>query len=311
MLTDLLRPDRLKALDIKKGELQANPDFRSGLRSHLMGSLEIEANIHSSEMERTRNDPEICPRIIQNLTRAVSWASRNLGTHLSQSGIMSLAQLIESGNYRYRQEMAMPNGVDLAYPNPVKVPELMEELVQEVNKSHSHPVEKAIYTHLHLCRIHPFSDGNGRLSRLLQNIMLERAGFPPAIVLAGEKSAYLDLHTAAQEAYKDRSPFKPISKPEELFYSFLASKIDLSFDKLKELIARQKRYEIPLFSKNKGRFVTAERNVNHFLRSRNLPASAKYEGGVLRVVGNIDIRTIYPILDGVYDLQFDPIEKKR
>jgi Fic family protein len=44
-----------------------------------------------------------------------------------------------------------------------------------------HPVALAAWVHCELGRIHPFVDGNGRLSRLLLNAILVRGGYEPVI----------------------------------------------------------------------------------------------------------------------------------
>ena len=46
------------------------------------------------------------------------------------------------------------------------------------NKRSMHPVELAAGVHLRFVTIHPFVDGNGRMSRLLMNFVLNRHGFP-------------------------------------------------------------------------------------------------------------------------------------
>ena len=45
--------------------------------------------------------------------------------------------------------------------------------------------------------IHPFLEGNGRVGRLLTNLMLVRLGYPPAIIQKRERERYLDALTRA------------------------------------------------------------------------------------------------------------------
>lgn len=74
-----------------------------------------------------------------------------------------------------------------AYTAPAaeQVPGLMAELVDWLNADDgSHPVIRAAMAHLHLVAIHPWSDGNGRMSRSLQTLVNARSG-----VLAPEFSS--------------------------------------------------------------------------------------------------------------------------
>jgi Fic family protein len=45
-----------------------------------------------------------------------------------------------------------------------------------------HPVERAAHAHFWLVDIHPFVGGNGRVARLLMNLLLLRNGYPIAIL---------------------------------------------------------------------------------------------------------------------------------
>lgn len=45
-----------------------------------------------------------------------------------------------------------------------------------------HPIRYAALAHYKLVYIHPFVDGNGRTSRLLMNLILMQAGYPPVII---------------------------------------------------------------------------------------------------------------------------------
>ena len=64
--------------------------------------------------------------------------------------------------------------------DPVLVPEQMENLVAEFSANKKmHPIERAALFHLKFEGIHPFVDGNGRTGRLILNLMLMQAGYPP------------------------------------------------------------------------------------------------------------------------------------
>jgi Fic family protein len=70
-------------------------------------------------------------------------------------------------------------------PSVDEVPGLMAELVDWLNVDDgTHPVVRAAMAHLHLVSIHPWSDGNGRMSRSLQTLVTARSG-----VLAPEFSS--------------------------------------------------------------------------------------------------------------------------
>ena len=58
------------------------------------------------------------------------------------------------------------------------VPGLMRELVESLNQSTQaeHAIVRAAMGHLNLAMIHPFSDGNGRMARCIQTLVLAREG---------------------------------------------------------------------------------------------------------------------------------------
>lgn len=62
-------------------------------------------------------------------------------------------------------------------PDALKVPDLIDELVAYLNKpTDCHIVVKAALAHLNFTMIHPFKDGNGRMARALQTLVLSRDG---------------------------------------------------------------------------------------------------------------------------------------
>jgi Fic family protein len=55
-----------------------------------------------------------------------------------------------------------------------------------------HPVERAAKVHADFVGIHPFVDGNGRTSRLLMNLELMKAGYPPSVITVENRLAYYE-----------------------------------------------------------------------------------------------------------------------
>lgn len=62
-------------------------------------------------------------------------------------------------------------------PDVELVPKLMQELIDSLNEQSGLPVmARAAMAHLNLAMVHPFSDGNGRMARALQTMVLAREG---------------------------------------------------------------------------------------------------------------------------------------
>lgn len=81
-------------------------------------------------------------------------------------------------------------------PDVDDVPALIAELVDELNhRDETQPIARAAMAHLNLVMIHPFRDGNGRMARCLQSLVLAREGIlAPAFCSIEE---YLGRNTPA------------------------------------------------------------------------------------------------------------------
>ena len=55
-----------------------------------------------------------------------------------------------------------------------------------------HPIERAAKVYADFVGIHPFIDGNGRTSRLLMNLELMKAGYPPCVITVENRLAYYE-----------------------------------------------------------------------------------------------------------------------
>jgi Fic family protein len=102
---------------------------------------------------------------------------------------------------RFRTMGVRITGANFLPPNPLKVPELVSELVTWVNENPlgMHPLELATAFHHRFVWIHPFLDGNGRTVRLLFNLILMKDGYPPAIILRNDRKKYYEALNQAND----------------------------------------------------------------------------------------------------------------
>ena len=101
---------------------------------------------------------------------------------------MVMARIADEEAGRYRRGFVRIAGARHVPPNAVKVPELMGELFDRTTASHA--VAEAARLHHGLASIHPFSDGNGRTARLVMNLTLLRAGYPPVSLSPDHRATY-------------------------------------------------------------------------------------------------------------------------
>jgi Fic family protein len=91
------------------------------------------------------------------------------------------------------------------YPSSDFTPRLMAQWIEQCNNSFTQTksMEDAVraYADLHLTfvTVHPFYDGNGRMARLVSNLPVLKAGFPPIIVPIEDKKRYRETISAYQE----------------------------------------------------------------------------------------------------------------
>jgi Fic family protein len=90
----------------------------------------------------------------------------------------------------YRNHAVRIVGAYVPTANYLKVPQLMKELIKDINKKDSDIIAKIAKIHSRFEQIHPFSDGNGRVGRLIMAAMLLSNNFPPAIVRQEKKRFY-------------------------------------------------------------------------------------------------------------------------
>ena len=118
--------------------------------------------------------------------------------------VLGHAYPLEAGRFRNTQ-VFVGNHIP---PHPTDVERFMGEFNTWLSSPvirQLHPVEFAALAHYRLVYIHPFTDGNGRTARLLMNLILMSAGFPPVIIKVTERHEY---YACLQDANRgDIRPF--------------------------------------------------------------------------------------------------------
>lgn len=104
--------------------------------------------------------------------------------------------IVHAGQYKTRPNSVITaTGERFEYASPEETPALMNDLLQWYNEAETRgdlsPIELAALFHYRYIRIHPFEDGNGRVSRLLVNYILYRHGYPMIVVKSADKNNYL------------------------------------------------------------------------------------------------------------------------
>ena len=149
-----------------------------------------------------------------NHAQALDWVREQIKrspNDLNQKDILQIHDIILKGISdedagHYRRVAVRISGSTVILPNPLKVPDLMEEFITWLKQADKlHPVELAAEAHYRLVTIHPFVDGNGRTARLLMNSILLMSGYPAAIIRKRDRLIYISSLEKAQLGQLDDS----------------------------------------------------------------------------------------------------------
>jgi len=204
-------------------DAQPSPRLRRENRIHtIQASLAIEQNSLSLEQVTALFDGQrvIGPaRDIQEVRNAITayealprWDPANRQHLLEAHGLLMAGLIDARGRFR-SGGVGIYRGDQLVHmaPPAARVPVLVADLLNWLATSDWHPLIVSCVAHYELEFIHPFADGNGRLGRLWQTLILSRwnpllAWLPIEEVIRSRQQGYYDsLGQADQQG--DLQPF--------------------------------------------------------------------------------------------------------
>ncbi|GAC1374339.1 MAG: Fic family protein [Aquirhabdus sp.] len=197
-------------------EIQDSLKLRKANRIRTIhGSLAIEGNTLSEEQITAilNGKPVIAsPKEVQEVRNAIrayeefqQWHSTDEHDLLKAHQILMTGLIDEIGQYR-NGGVGVMSGDRVVHvaPPASQVPRLMSDLLQWLAQSDEHPLIQSSVFHYEFEFIHPFADGNGRMGRLWQTLILSRwnpifANIPVENLIYQNQRAYYDALQASTD----------------------------------------------------------------------------------------------------------------
>ena len=151
-------------------------------------------------------------------------------TELSESVIKQIHYLVLADKREdrgvYRRVPVRIMGATHEPVQPYLIEPKLNELLHNYAESDEHIITKLARFHIEFEVIHPFIDGNGRTGRLLVNLELMKAGFPPIDIKFTDRLAYYN-------AFDEYHVKHNLSAMENLFASYVNERLDMYLEILK------------------------------------------------------------------------------
>lgn len=223
----------LKKLSDRVQEMQEAGKLTTEVLEHLQKHFRIQSIYHSNAIEGNALDIGETRQVVEqgltltskplkdqteakNLNKALDFLEELIGESsdpFTETDVKALHQLvlqdIDNGNAgKYRAVPVQTSGSAYAPPGPESVPAQMQEFgswladvsVANGNVGLSDAILYAAAAHTWFVSIHPFIDGNGRVARLIMNLVLMRHAFPMAIVRKEDRMRYYDALEESQSS---------------------------------------------------------------------------------------------------------------
>lgn len=226
-------------------EIEANIRRQSTLKSSLF-SARVEGNNLNLEDLPKRPSTDQKRREVYNILKALNWIQKRAFRDINQKDLLELHKVVllglagEDGDFR-KEVSAIFNKAGIAVympPRPQLLPSLINRFIKFTNSAREPFVPiKASLAHYTFEKIHPFLDGNGRVGRLIFQLVLKKGGYDMKGLVAVEE--YLDLHRAEYYHFLE-SPERDVTDYVEFMLEALAESAQVA----KRLVVEKQKAEV-------------------------------------------------------------------
>ena len=243
------RESLLSQIDRKKVELDSRRPLTAGEVARLNEEFVIEYTYNSNAIEGNTLTLRETDLVLRGLTidqkllkdhmEAVGHKEAfDLVSELVKDNVPISENIIKQIHYLVLADKKEDRGVYRRVPvrimgaqhepvQPYLIGPKMEQLLYDFAVSTEHIVTKLARFHIEFEGIHPFIDGNGRTGRLLVNLELMKAGFPPVDIKFTDRITYYN-------AFDEYHAKNDLSAMETLFAGYINARLDMYLDMLQD-----------------------------------------------------------------------------
>ena len=231
----------LESIDRKKAELDARRPLTEGEAERLTEQFVVEYTYNSNAIEGNTLTLRETDMVLRGLTidqkplkdhmEAVGHKEafdfvRDLVKDqlpLSESIIKQIHYLVladkKDDRGVYRRVPVKIMGAKNEPVQPYLIQPRMEQLLEDYRNSTEHMIPRLARFHIEFEAVHPFIDGNGRTGRLLVNMELMKAGYPPIDIKFADRVAYYN-------AFDEYHAKHNLGAMEKLFAEYVNERLD-------------------------------------------------------------------------------------